>query len=196
MFEMRLGRLHIGVNVLFPASLLTLMLLDGGQTALWSLAASLMHESGHVIALLWLEKKPVGVTLGAFGMRIRRLDTAAFSYRRQTAVLLAGPAVNLICAALLALGGKTGVACAVHAAIGLFNLLPVEPLDGGQILLCLLAARGGLPRAERAVFCLSLAVLFALLAAGFTLLLLSGYNFTLLAVAVYLALLIFLQRRK
>lgn len=188
MLELRLGSLRLSVNVLFLASLLALMLADGGEIALWCLAASLMHESGHVAAALLWWRQPVWVELGAFGMRMQQTD-ATIGYRRQIAVLLAGPMVNLASAAVLALTGRAGMAVGVPLVIGVFNLLPIEPLDGGQALLCLLSQRGDPDRAGRLVFGLSLCLLFGLLVVGFTVLLAGGYNFTLLAVTLYLALL-------
>lgn len=188
MLELRIGSLRLSVNVLFLASLLALMLADGGMLALWCLAASLMHECGHVAAALLWWQQPVWVELGAFGMRMRQTNSAV-SYRRQMAVLLAGPVVNLASAAVLAIAGRAGMAVAVPLVIGIFNLLPIEPLDGGQALLCLLSQHGDPDRAGRLMFGLSLCLLFCLLVTGFTVLLAGGYNFTLLAVTLYLAVL-------
>lgn len=190
MLEFRLGNLRLSINVLFLASLLALMLADGGTIPLWCLAASLMHETGHVLAVLLMQRQPVRVELGAFGMRMLQADTAAMGYRRQMAVLLAGPLVNLASAGLLFAAGQAGLVMGIHLVIGLFNLLPIEPLDGGQALFCLLALHGDVGRAENVVFGLSLFLLFGLLVVGFYLLLAGGYNFTLLAVGLYLGLLI------
>lgn len=194
MLEWRIGNLQLSVNVPFAASLLVLMLADGGPIPLWCLVASLMHETGHVIAVLWLQQQPVRVELGVFGMRMLQ-DTDSMGYRRRMAVLLAGPLVNLGCAALLALSGQVGTVMGIHLVLGVFNLLPIEPLDGGQALLCGLAIRGEIARAERLVFGISLGGLFLLLVAGFYLLLAGGYNYTLLAVAVYLGVLIFWKHK-
>lgn len=196
MFEWSIGKIRLSVTVPFLASLLVLMLGDAGSIPLWCVAASLMHETGHVVAVLLLEKQPVRVELGIFGMRMLRQDTAGVGYRRQMAVLLAGPAVNLICAGVLLLTGQAGMILGVHLVLGLFNLLPIEPLDGGQALLCFLAVRGDIGRAEKTVFALSLVLLFFLLTAGFYLLLAGGYNFTLLAVGLYLGLLILYKHRR
>ena len=190
MLEWRIGNLCLSVNVLFAASLLVLMLADGGDIPLWCLAASLMHETGHVIAVLLLERQPVRVELGVFGMRMLQRESASLGYRRKLCILLAGPLVNLACAGLLFLTGQAGLVMGIHLVIGLFNLLPIEPLDGGQALLCLLAAHGDIGRAETVVLGLSLVLLFGLLVVGFYVLLAGGYNFTLLAVGLYLGLLI------
>ena len=196
MLEWTIGKIRLSVSVPFFASLLVLMLADSGSIPLWCVAASLMHEAGHVVAVLLLGNQPVRVELGIFGMRLQQQDTTALGYRRQIAVLLAGPAVNLLCAGVLFAAGQPGMIMGVHLIIGLFNLLPIEPLDGGQALFCLLALRGEIGKAEKAVFSLSLILLFLLLVCGFTLLLAGGYNFTLLAVGVYLGLLIVYKHKQ
>lgn len=83
----------------------------------------------------------------------------------------------------------------VHATMAVMNLLPVEPLDGGQALFCLLAPHMEEPRARRVVLLVSVLTILPLAAAGFYVLLHSGYNFTLLAVSVYLVLLLLLKRK-
>ncbi len=196
MLEWTIGKIRLSVSVPFFASLLVLMLADSGSIPLWCVAASLMHEAGHVVAVLLLGNQPVRVELGVFGMRMMQQDTTALGYKRQIAVLLAGPAVNLLCAGVLFAAGQPGMIMGVHLIIGLFNLLPIEPLDGGQALLCLLALRGEIGKAEKAVFALSLVLLFLLLVCGFTLLLAGGYNFTLLAVSLYLCLLIAFKHKR
>ena len=83
----------------------------------------------------------------------------------------------------------------VHATMAVMNLLPVEPLDGGQALFCLLAPHMEEPKATRAVLVVSVVTILPLAAAGFYVLLHSGYNFTLLAVSVYLVLLLLLKKK-
>ena len=78
MLELQLGSLRLSINVLFLASLLALMLADGGEIALWCLAASLMHESGHVAAALLWWRQPVWVELG---LQTIHADTAAYIRR-------------------------------------------------------------------------------------------------------------------
>lgn len=196
MFECHIGNLRLSIDVLFLASLLLLMLADTGDIPLWCLVASLMHETGHVIAVLLLQRQPVRVELGVFGMRMIQQDSTSMGYRRKLCILLAGPLVNLICAGLLLLAGQAGLVIGIHLVIGLFNLLPIEPLDGGQALFCLLAAHGDIGRAETVVFSLSLVLLFCLLVVGFYVLLAGGYNFTLLAVGLYLGLLIVYKHKR
>ena len=109
-------------------------------------------------------------------------------------VSFAGPAVNLACAAVLALLGGGMTVVSVHLTLGLTSLLPVEPLDGGQILYAALAWKKGEEKAERVTFAASLLTLFPLAAAGFWILIQSGYNFSLLVLSLYLCLLVLFKQ--
>ena len=69
------------------------------------------------------------------------MSDSAFTSRKQEAfVALAGPAfglgVSAVCAGLYFLTGSSfwGAASAWNAAINLFNLLPIFPLDGGRVM--------------------------------------------------------------
>jgi len=76
-----------------------------------------------------------------------------------------------------------------------FNLSPMEYLDGGQFLYFQLAGRLGEERADRICFYISLVVLALIATAGFFLLIRSGLNFTLLGLSVYLGLMTLLKRK-
>ena len=108
----------------------TLWLLDPwGLVPAWLLAAA-VHEAGHLAALRWLGIPVRGLELRATGAVIRaELRGAA----REGWALAAGPAVNLLLAAALPVPLWPRLRlCSL--ALGLWNLLPFPPLDGGRIL--------------------------------------------------------------
>ncbi len=74
----------------------------------------------------------------------------------------------------------------VSFVFGVFNLLPVMPLDGGKIVFASAAVCLGLDKAERFSCCLSCIVIFALLTAGTALLIKTHINFSLLLIGVWL----------
>ncbi|MFP3949079.1 MAG: site-2 protease family protein [Longimicrobiales bacterium] len=78
--------------------------------------------------LLWsLGLIPLGYGRSAPVSR-QELDSPSY-----IAALLAGPWSNLVLAGLLVVAWPE--AAGVNAAIGIFNLLPIPPLDGGRIVL-------------------------------------------------------------
>ncbi|MEG0779449.1 MAG: site-2 protease family protein [Oscillospiraceae bacterium] len=124
------------------------LLLEDVRLLLLVLSAAALHELGHFAALTLCGGTLSRLTLTAFGAKMTT-DAARLSYGREFFVLLAGPLTNLLWAAGLALAARQlhcvwcQTAAGLHLVLGLFNLLPIPPLDGGRMLrLCLTALLG------------------------------------------------------
>lgn len=126
---------------------------DHNGGAVFGICAAAFHECGHLLALWLFRETPRGIRIGALGASIERAGSTRLSYAQELLAAAAGPAANLLLAAVLAMA----VACrpALHAAVRInlllaaFNLLPLRGLDGGQILLAALCTRCLPYRAER-----------------------------------------------
>ena len=105
------------------------------------LLAALTHELGHCAMLRWLRARVTAVRITAMGAEMR--IEGRLSYGGEVLAAAAGPAVNLLLAPLLAYGGRLWEMLYLFAGtqlvLGLFNLLPILPLDGGNMLWNLLA---------------------------------------------------------
>lgn len=189
----RLAACTLEATVPFCVLVAFLLFADTSGAAGACLVAALLHECGHLWALRGCGCRALALRLTAFGAEIQH--PGALSYTGELWANAAGPLANLsLCA--LSLAGLAlwpwaawlRLFAAANLGLALFNLLPVEALDGGQCLLALLSR--WLPR-ERALFWVRLCSLLALLplaTAGFLLLLRSRWNFTLLAAALGLLL--------
>lgn len=112
---------------------------DEGMLCPLLLAASL-HEFGHYIMMRICGGQLVKVTLSAVGgeMRYRMAD----GRWKRCAVAASGPALNLLLA-YWASSQHIYLFAGANLLLGLFNLLPVRPLDGGTIVqLCFAHGRG------------------------------------------------------
>ena len=140
--------------------------------ALAVLLAAAIHEGGHLAALRLFRIPVEGLRLGARGAVIHARGASRLSYGRELCVTLAGPAVNLLCAPLFAVcsaryGWDWGLMFAgAHAVLGVYNLLPIPPLDGARALYLLVACRFGPTAGERAGRCVALAYSLALAVFG------------------------------
>ena len=93
------------------------------------LAAVVLHEAAHVLALLACGVRPQKL---CFGLNGAQLYTRVPGRRQEALCALAGPAANLLLAALLL--RVDAVFVLLNLLLAAFNLLPVEPLDGGRAL--------------------------------------------------------------
>ncbi len=132
MLTFRLCGVPCRVSLLFPALLTALLLYQPEGLTVTCLFASVMHEVGHLLAMLWWRVPPKECVLGLFGLRIR-LGSHLSKYGRNIGIALAGPAVNGISAVVLWWLDAPQTA-AVHLLLAVLNLLPVGVLDGGEVL--------------------------------------------------------------
>lgn len=125
--------------------------------------AAAVHELGHVAALAAVGGRPEGFTLSALGAELAL--PGGLSYARELPVALGGPAASLALAAAAGSGGRFLLA-GLSLALGLFNLLPLWPLDGGRAVACLCGLCLSPLGAERVERALAAAALGGFLALG------------------------------
>lgn len=99
---------------------------------------SALHETGHILALLFYGRKPRNITFGFSGIRIEA-DSASLSYRQESIVALCGPAVNLIFIIFFLLTDISQTALIINTGLFVVNMMPVKSLDGGRFISGLLS---------------------------------------------------------
>ena len=190
------GRVELRFGFWFFAVIACFMLVGRAAFLWYMLLPVLIHELGHLIALLACGGGVQRVTFTAFSLDIRTKGTEGFGYGRELLVAAAGVAANLLAAAALYRFAfqsmRTMFLIAANMAVALFNLLPVGNLDGGGLLRLLAEHAGGVAfswKISQAVSFFALVPLFA--AALFVLG--QGGNLTLLVTCSYLALVVIRQ---
>lgn len=194
-FKIKGVRIEIGFP--FAAAVTLMLLLDRNKTVLSALLCCVLHESGHLICLLSLSSPPKAVVLGVFGMRIDKGDDI-LDYRSEALCSAAGPAANFICAAALLCADSSNFIrsfALLSVGVGVFNLLPVEPMDGSGVVKSLLLLHCDEEKTERTMNIMTAVLLLPLTVCGLALLFKSGGNFTLFAVSVYIAFYLMLKKR-
>lgn len=133
-----------------------LLLAPPPRLLFWFGAAALVHELGHWAAIRALGGRVGQFSLTGLGAVIRPVRARLFSYGEEVLTALAGPAASLLLALLAGgwgrwlRGGEDAYLLAgVSLTLGLFNLLPAVPLDGGRALEAALARWSGPDRGER-----------------------------------------------
>lgn len=102
------------------------------QWVLGAVCAGAVHEFGHLLALRLTGATVCSVTLGGFGAKI---ETSPLERLQELFCALAGPMGSF---AMLLLCHIFPEAALCGLFQGLFNLLPVYPMDGGRAARCIL----------------------------------------------------------
>ena len=153
-----------------------------------TIVAVAVHEFGHAVAVRLGGGTVLHIRISLTGVAMRY---DGLSYVGDVLAALSGPAASIILAVLSALAGKLfALEAASHLAglsmiLGVFNLLPAYPLDGGRALFGAVAQIFGLRPAEYVRFVTLAAVMTAMLCGGVWLMLAAG-NPTLIAAAIFL----------
>ena len=140
MFEIPFRRLSIAFDFSFFASVSLLVLLGSGY-AVMGLAACLLHELGH-LAVMKMCGIPVKRVL-FYGAGIKIMPDKEFcftDFSSEFTVLIAGSAANFLIAAVSGIPDSFGMRLfsVINILIGVFNLLPLQYLDGGKLLLAVI----------------------------------------------------------
>ena len=150
-------------------------------------AATILHEMGHVIAVAACGGRIRSFTLAPFGFCLR--FDGMMSYWCDAAIAAGGAAMNLCAAFLLSVAAKylpwtesLKLAAGGNFLLGLFNLLPALPLDGGRVLYALLAQILDDRRALIATRAASFLIGAGITALGVYILVKTQYNMSILAV--------------
>ncbi len=161
----KLGRVA-GIDLFLHPTFLLILIpgLTGGLSPLFIVAlfgCVVLHELGHALMARRFGIETLDITLYPIGgvARLRRMPRAPGA---ELLIALAGPAVNFaIVAGLLGLellgigglesdlqlGGFLASLMLVNLVLGLFNLIPAFPMDGGRVLRALLTGWVGRVRA-------------------------------------------------
>lgn len=192
---------RLKISFCFIALVAAMLIIDHSGAMIWGMIAAILHELGHIFAMALQGGRPNEIRFGLFDIAIIDAQRKRNDYLHDAFVLLAGPFVNFLAGIIFyALFVVSKVEFMLIPAwqnlfLGLMNILPIESLDGGQILFALLC-RKKVKNPELIVQVLSFIALLPLASLGFYILLCSKYNFSLLMVSCYLMAVTLLKRNR
>ena len=176
-----------------PSALLTpalfLLLTDTPILLASLLPAALLHELAHYAVLRLCGVRAARFTLTGLGASLYVPELHRLSYGAELLSAAAGPLMNLLLWVLLSLTGREELTLFAGAqmVLGVLNLLPVRPMDGGRILWLATAYLTEPYTADRVAAAVGLAASSALLALCLWLVLTTGSGLFLLLGALWLA---------
>ncbi len=166
----------------FFAIISLLLVLSKNDMVIYGMIAGIIHELGHLTAFLIKGYPPKEIHLEYSGIRLIPIKKI-FSIKEESFFLLSGSALNIIFFILFYKLFK--IWSYIHLVLGVFNLLPIKSLDGGQFIEIIIQKLFGVQKGmfiSNIIFVLT--ELF-LVTAGFYLFLQTG-NFTLILTIIHL----------
>lgn len=190
---MRLKIFSVPLYISYPFLCLVALFIITGEFNgfLYCIFAVIIHESGHLVMMIKYGCLPEKIKISLFEIAIISNTRPQKSQKENIKIIFFGPFANFICFILFYLlylfSGPLFLPLALaNLSVGLFNILPVMSLDGGQLIFLILRIKLSDSNAEKFVNILSFIIIFPLSALGFLVLFNSKYNFSLLIVCVYI----------
>ena len=129
------------------------------QWTLWFLLCALIHELGHLITIGLLKVRIVQIE---FCLKGAVIHTEVTDCRRELIIAAAGPVLS-ICFGFLLLRTQS-VPALISLILGIANLMPVFPLDGGRVIYCIMVLLGvPLERVDRIMYRITFSVCLILM---------------------------------
>lgn len=189
MLAFHIGPCRARIDFSFFALAAFCCIFTGAEGGLACFSAVCIHEAAHLAVMCAMGVRPEGVRLSALGCRVELSGQNVLTDRQDMWVSLAGPGINWLSLALTAaLGSGSSSFCTASFALAFAHSLPIEPLDGGMALRYFLRGRYGDEKAVIISRVISTLFLVPLAVLGFLVLLRTRYNYSLLALSVYLML--------
>ncbi len=114
-----------------------------------------IHELGHLLTGIILGLKVKSINIMPFGISINFEDYSNKYIVKKMIIAAAGPIVNLIIVILGIYNNWEEDIIYANMLIGMFNLIPLYPLDGGRILKCMIQITSNFKEADIITYKLS-----------------------------------------
>jgi len=162
----RIAGIDFKINWMLLVLSIIYIYLGLGTEVLLVIAGILIHEVGHMVSAKMLKVNILEVELFPFGGQAKIEDFTGLDPEKEIYVAAAGPVISLSLAAFLwavlpEYGNMMKLFIRLNLFLGIFNLLPALPLDGGRIIRSILSKILGYRQATR-----STAVIGQILAVG------------------------------
>lgn len=196
----RIKNLSVRLSLPLVAMMTAIIIFDTTQTILLSCLSAVLHEAGHLAAMYKYRSFPKEIRLSLFDIAIIDSKKGRRSLKQELTIVLAGVFMNLVfavltyCIYLLTQSDIMLVAACSNIVLLVYNILPVESLDGGQALYLILTSKLSQKTSQIILEIVSLIILIPTAIFAFYVLLVSKYNFTLLLTTLYLIALVLLKK--
>lgn len=125
--------INIEISYYFLIIISLILVTDQTYITICFFIAILIHELGHLIFILFYKIKISQISFRTYGINIEIDKNRYLANYKDIFILLSGSLANFI-ASIYFKYTEQELLVAVNIFIGLFNLIPIESLDGGKII--------------------------------------------------------------
>lgn len=194
---MKIVKIHgitFSIHFLFFPIMISLYIMGYIEEMLILLAIIMIHELSHGLMAMFLGIKIQEIQILPFGGVVKLDNTLSFTIGEEIFISAAGPISNMVLSATVFFlqehfgWESSGFHFIIFSslAIGIFNLIPVLPLDGGRIFRSALSYLLGYKKATNVVTIISKLFAILLIALNIYLFSLGSYNFTFILVGIFI----------
>lgn len=187
----------VEITFWFVAFITFIISLNAPSNVLATVFSSLLHEMGHLLVMTSVGNKPQEVRFEITGMNIIRQPNLKISTKNEVLIALGGPFINFICFLISVIilciinNAKILTFGCVNLILMLFNLLPINRLDGGMALYYMLIQKYDNVVCSKILRATSMIFITLIYAWGIYVFISSRYNISLIIIAIFLTLSMF-----
>lgn len=187
----------VEITFWFVAFVTFIISLNVPSNVIITMLCSLLHEIGHLLSMSSIGNKPQEVRFELTGMNIIRQQDFKISTKNEILIALGGPIINFICFLLSVI-----ILCVykneniltfgcINLILMIFNLLPIKKLDGGMALYYILSQKYDNVICAKVLKVTSVFFIVLIYIWGIYAFVSSGYNISLIIIAIFLTLSMF-----
>lgn len=131
----KIKKLKIELSFYFLLIISFILVTDQSKIAKYFVLSILIHELGHLIFILYYKIKIDKISFKIYGINIKIEDERYLKNYKDIILLLGGSLANFLAAIITCLFlSDQDVFIMTNLILGVFNLFPVDSLDGGKMI--------------------------------------------------------------
>ena len=189
--------LKVEITFWFVALITFIFSLNAPSNVLVTVFSSILHETGHLLIMTSVGNKPQAIRFEITGMNIIRQQDLQISTKNEVLIALGGPLINLICflisVVILCIYENENILTfgCINLILMIFNLLPINKLDGGLALYYILSQNFDNLNCAKILKITSVFFIALIYIWGIYAFVSSKYNISLIIIAIFLTLSMF-----